>query len=295
MKKNILAVLFVSSFLVAGAQNSPSLFENYNTSPCQVAWQQPGAVQGIAGDDIVSDSFNITNGTLELTSVINPQSTPYFYALTNSVVSNCGNELGKGAVDVSGNGEIWIKAKASANTTVQVYIQEGNTPSLDLSKCSSSILKLNLTTNYQVFTLSNFSATSFVSNQPDIDLTNVGMLVFEAKDGNNNVDFDGKIMLDYLCLSQHCLWEISQGTNELTQNLVSVFPSPAQDEIKVQFTSFEAATVTITDMSGRIVSTEAISAGTTSKSFDVSKLESGIYMLQLISSEGMGVSKFVVE
>ena len=248
MKKNILAILFVSSFLVAKAQNSTSLFENFTTSPCQVAWMQPGAVQGTPGDDIVSDSFNIVDGTLELTSVINPQSTPYYYALTNIVVSNCGNELGKGAVDVSGNVKLLIKAKATSNTIAQVYIQEGNTPSLDLSKCSSSILKLNLTTTYQEFQISNIAATSFVVNQPNIDLTNIGMLVFEEKDGNNNVDFNGTIIIDYLCLSGYCYDLIHQGTNELTQDLVSVFPSPAQDEIQVQFTSSESSIITINDI-----------------------------------------------
>ncbi len=297
MKKNLLYLFFSISSSLLFAQNPNSIHDDFTQTPCQVAWTPVGPVQGFTGDDFISDTFNIANGSLDLTSIVSTQSTPYYYALTNSLVSICGNEMGLGGVDISGHCHIKfrIKARASSNTTVQVYIQEGNTPSYDLSKCSSTILKMNLTTNYQNFDVPDFSATSAVQNSANIDLTNIGMIVFEAKDGSADVDFSGVIQIDEITIGTNTY--ICEGVeeNEAESFFINVHPSPSSDNLMINYISLSNSIITISDINGKIIEKHIANQNSPLESIDVSKMNSGLYIISISSDEGVATSKFVVE
>jgi hypothetical protein len=249
----------------------------------------PGSVQGSPGHDFTAAVY--ANGALELTSAVNAQSGPFYYKLTSNTVSNCANEAGAGQVDISAHPHLRIKAKATGNTTVQVYVQEGSTESWDYSKFSSSVLKMNLTTSYQVFDLSAIAATSVTNGQPNIDLTKIGIIAFEAKDGANNVDFTGTVSIDFINLGN---FDVSVNEVSNVSNF-SVFPSPASSEVNVKFSSIETATVTLTDMTGRVLVSEQVAAGSYAKSFDVSNFAQGLYFVTVSGANGQTTEKFMVK
>ena len=290
MKKN---VLFVASLMIAAAANAQmpsSLKEDYSTTPCHAAWLVPGSVQGSPGHDLTAASYG--NGELTFTSTDNTGgSGPFYYKLTNDVVTNCGTEAGTGQVDISGHPHLRIKAKASANTTCQVYLQEGSTESWDYSKFSSSVLKLNLTTSYQVFDLTSIAATSITPGQPNIDLTKIGIVAFEMKDGATDIHFAGTITVDFIALGN-----FDVNVNEVSNvSNFTVFPSPATSEVNLKFTAQEAATVTLTDITGRVMVSEQVAAGSVSKSYDVSNFAQGLYFVTVSSASGQTTEKFMVK
>jgi hypothetical protein len=298
MKKNVLFIAMIFGLSIGKAQYANSLYEDFDgVSPCQTSWSTIGAVTYTPGDDFTSASFNLASSSLDITSINDSNSTPLYYALTDNVVTNCGNEMGKGRVEMYDcyHDYITIKARATANTTIQMYIQEGNSPSLDYSRFSESVLKMNLTTSYQVFEIHNISKKSILTNSPDIDLTNIGALAFEAKDGNASIDFTGKIQIDFIRIGIESY--LCNGVPEITSKnfYIEAYPSPAKDILNINFSSSENAIVSISDVNGKVVSTNASTISDPLKSIDISNYTSGLYFINVTSSDGVAVNKFVVE
>lgn len=79
---------------------------------------------------------------------------------------------------------------------------------------------------------------------------------------------------------------------------VAVYPNPTSSVINVALTSSlnENVTFQIIDMMGRVISTENISiAGDYTYTANTSDLSKGIYMVNVITSKGKSIHKFVVE
>ncbi len=76
---------------------------------------------------------------------------------------------------------------------------------------------------------------------------------------------------------------------------MSVYPNPASDNMTVSFEAEGDFTITLTDMAGRIVSTNAYNnlSGTQSISVPVTNLENGNYIIS-VATEGVSYNKVVV-
>lgn len=84
------------------------------------------------------------------------------------------------------------------------------------------------------------------------------------------------------------------GVEELEAKSVQVYPNPAQNEIHVQLEDLtEINTVTITDVTGAIVTEQTVSQSETN--VNVSALENGIYFVSVLGQNGTtGVKRIVV-
>jgi hypothetical protein len=80
---------------------------------------------------------------------------------------------------------------------------------------------------------------------------------------------------------------ISTGINSLDESGISLYPDPANDRLFIAGLS-QSATVSISDMTGRICSTPMLGS-----QIDVSALPPGIYLLRIQDSGGSVVRKFV--
>lgn len=79
---------------------------------------------------------------------------------------------------------------------------------------------------------------------------------------------------------------------------VTVYPNPTSSVINVALTSSlnEDVTFQIIDMMGRVISTENVNiAGDYTYTANTSDLSKGIYMVNVITSKGKSIHKFVVE
>jgi len=76
---------------------------------------------------------------------------------------------------------------------------------------------------------------------------------------------------------------------------VSVFPSPATNNVNLKFSAQENVSVTVTDITGRVMVTEQVSAGTYNKSYDVSTYAQGLYFVTISGANGQTTQKFMVK
>jgi len=85
--------------------------------------------------------------------------------------------------------------------------------------------------------------------------------------------------------------------NELNEGFeVNIMPNPTSDETTLQFASplAEETTLKLIGMDGKVVLEEVIEKGSTTKTIDVSTLNSAVYMVHLTSSKHTVVRKIVV-
>jgi uncharacterized repeat protein (TIGR01451 family) len=80
------------------------------------------------------------------------------------------------------------------------------------------------------------------------------------------------------------------GIEELSNGIFSIFPNPAENVLYVQSEN-ENSTYTIYDVSGKVSSTTNTSSS--NSSLDISSLSSGIYFIQCISGNEVGMIKFI--
>ena len=84
----------------------------------------------------------------------------------------------------------------------------------------------------------------------------------------------------------------------MEKNAINLFPNPASDKIYITSDiNLSGATITIADISGKIIKTElteSISTGLNYYQVDISNLIPGIYLLNIIDKSGNISSRKVV-
>ncbi|MCX6182044.1 MAG: T9SS type A sorting domain-containing protein [Bacteroidetes bacterium] len=79
-----------------------------------------------------------------------------------------------------------------------------------------------------------------------------------------------------------------------TSNL-NIFPSPANDVVNVNFEAKENVTVSITDITGRVMLTQNVNAGTQALKFNVSTFSEGMYFVNIAGASGSHTEKLMVK
>jgi hypothetical protein len=104
------------------------------------------------------------------------------------------------------------------------------------------------------------------------------------------VDGDYAVRIVYgSCVdTSDCAAVFGVGTNEIEQEIISVFPNPTNSNLTIQTTE-KIETVLIYNTSGTLVQTEI------KNNFSVENLPTGIYFLKIQTANGIGTSRFVKE
>ena len=77
---------------------------------------------------------------------------------------------------------------------------------------------------------------------------------------------------------------------------VSLYPNPAQENATMEIVGLDQdAKIVISDLQGRILSQEAISAGTTRYTVNVSNMASGVYYIRIVTDKAVSTQKLIVE
>ncbi len=96
---------------------------------------------------------------------------------------------------------------------------------------------------------------------------------------------------------ESCLDCSSSITEIELRNSMEVFPNPANTTVNVlaSFSKMQAVTVNLMDLSGRVLNTQKFNGlSALNTNFDVSNLSAGVYMLQLVSVDGVAVKQVSV-
>lgn len=294
-----LSCFFVLGFLnFSFTQNPNFLLEEFDgATPCFLALTPEGEFPGSTGDDLTDVSYD-TQQSLMMIDVKTHASehAPLYYVLSKGDDIDC--EPNKGAVNVSHpQSSYTIRAKASENMQVIVYLQEGNEPSLDSTKRNATPLILNLTTEMQSFCPNEIDANPAVGSTP-LDLSNIGGLVFElGKSDEINYDqVDGKIFIERLYFHQlgqgNCIdepWSIS----DVPSFNYQLFPNPNDGTFSIELEESQNSTVSIHGLSGNLIE-EMQSEGQSKIDFTTS-LSLGIYFIRIQTNTGTEVAKMIVK
>ncbi|MBQ2375092.1 MAG: T9SS type A sorting domain-containing protein, partial [Bacteroidales bacterium] len=80
------------------------------------------------------------------------------------------------------------------------------------------------------------------------------------------------------------------------QIAVSLYPNPASDNATLDINGLnQDAKIVISDLQGRILSQEAISAGETHYTINVSNMASGVYYIRIVTDKAVSTQKLIVE
>ncbi|MBO72711.1 MAG: hypothetical protein CMD35_03750 [Flavobacteriales bacterium] len=291
MKKILLSTFAVAS-LFATAQNPTSLVEEMDGStPCFLTWDPVGAFQGAAGHDFTSMVYDDSqeDGIMTFSAKTHAsQHGPLYYTLSAGDDQEC--FPAEGAVDISGNPKAEIRIKASSNVKINVYIQEGNSPSWDYSKFSASSFQIDVTTDWQFVTLENIADSS--GGGAAVDLSNIGGVAFELgkTDGVNFDNIDGTVSVDFIRFG-----DAANSTEEVVVEGFNVFPNPATDVLNVKFDATSATTVELTDLTGKVVSSQLVQAGAVNTTFATADINAGIYFVNVKNEIGSTTQKVVIK
>lgn len=74
----------------------------------------------------------------------------------------------------------------------------------------------------------------------------------------------------------------------------TVAPNPADESILVSFVSTESALLEVSDISGSVVISSAVSAGSNRVQLNTSSLQAGVYFVSVKSSNGISVKKVII-
>jgi hypothetical protein len=87
---------------------------------------------------------------------------------------------------------------------------------------------------------------------------------------------------------------LGTNTNILSIKDFSIFPNPTKDIVNVSNTSASINSIEVTDLNGRVVKTvNAIDASNTQ--VNISDLSSGVYMMKIVSDQGISTKKVIKE
>ena len=76
----------------------------------------------------------------------------------------------------------------------------------------------------------------------------------------------------------------------------TIYPNPAQDNATMEIVGLDQdAKIVISDLQGRILSQEAISAGETHYTINVSNMVSGVYYIRIVTDKAVSTQKLIVE
>jgi hypothetical protein len=78
---------------------------------------------------------------------------------------------------------------------------------------------------------------------------------------------------------------------ETTQNIARIYPNPAADVINIELKE-KAERIVLTDVSGRVVYTHAVSAAT--HAINTENLNNGVYFVKIYTAEKQSIEKIVI-
>jgi hypothetical protein len=77
---------------------------------------------------------------------------------------------------------------------------------------------------------------------------------------------------------------------------VSVYPNPATTQATLKLEGLQSdAKIVISDLQGRILSQDEISASTTTYTIDLNNIASGVYYIRIVADETISTQKLIVE
>jgi hypothetical protein len=152
-------------------------------------------------------------------------------------------------------------------------------PNCDVNNDASIEVNVAGATAPYIFTWNDASGTPVGTENP---LTGVGLGTY-----NMVITDENSCTYNYSFNITECV-----GVEELFQATINVFPNPSNGTFTINHDALNNASLSIYDISGKLIYSERITSGSTSTSVNV-EVPSGVYSLRIIA-EDMQIQKSVI-
>ncbi len=255
-------------------------------------------------NDTLSYDFQVTDSTFARDNNI-PTGTPYNVSTTDSAFAVTLFEL-MATDTVTG---IWIQLNApvSGDSTFGVIFDfDGSMPTTEIARGTLHIISASQNAYYLEFENGvELTAGSYAFGCYEGMNTTIGLDQSDAiyTAGTNFFYNAGNWTASGIQTARFIrpvLGHLSESTNgiespELTS--FKLFPVPASNFVHVTFGEMtsESGTIVLTDMNGRVISSQAVTKGTTKVQLDMSRVQSGSYFVRIQLGNNISVRKLIVE
>ncbi len=134
-----------------------------------------------------------------------------------------------------------------------------------------------------------------------VDITKIGFVVVGFRTNWDDVDkggvalISGTFKIDYIKIGSQTGGWLSTFDSQVISGALNIFPSPANDVVNVNFAAKENVTVSLTDITGRVVLSQNVAAGTQNLKFNVSNFSEGMYFVNIAGASGSHTEKLMVK
>lgn len=135
-----------------------------------------------------------------------------------------------------------------------------------------------------------------VNPNPSDEVVNFCVRVMDKRDTLNDGDFEDSLESNNIDCNEVTIISGETSIHEIkNNNLFSIYPNPASDNLHIQFpeTSFRPATISILDLNGKVWKQFHIHDTQSEESLDISTLSAGIYFLKCSNEKQDAFRKFV--
>lgn len=301
MKKLLLSTMAISAIATSVFAQAPTSGNQANATLTGYNYQFAGTKtdncdnKGVPGRDISTEypaygTYDVTGGELVITKdgskqLVDWESFPFLFtdAACNVV-----------EVDLTSGAAIEIKVNASV-AVPQMMFAIGGTD--DRFTDNSPILQpLVVGDNTITGTISDWKTW----DAKDVDKTKVKAAVLGFRTSYDDVTksvaaaTSGTFKVAYIKIGNQTGFS-SVFESNVVSGALRIFPSPATEQLNVNFDAKENVTVSLTDVTGRVVLSQNVSAGTQNLKFNVSNFSEGLYFVTISGASGSHTEKVMVK
>lgn len=206
---------------------------------------------------------------------------------------NCGNVDGS-PIDISGatNKVLTFRVKSTVDMdnflVYPIGIGGGNIIEYGKGQSGGWLNGVSATNTWAEYTI---GVDTLATNADGaVDLTSFIGVIIAPRNGLSYVD--GTFYIDYITMGDA---EAVVNTNDVVVNGLNVYPNPATDVLNVNFDATTASTVELTDLTGKVVSTQNAIAGSNTLSFTTASINAGVYFVNIKNANGNTTQKVIIK
>ncbi|MFM7023834.1 MAG: T9SS type A sorting domain-containing protein [Flavobacteriales bacterium] len=301
MRKLLLSAMAVSAIATSTFAQAPVSGNQANLTSTGYNFQFDGALSdncekmGVPGRDISTEfaayaTYSVSNGQLVIDKDGSKQAKDWesFPLLFTDAACNVVE------IDLSGGAAVEIKVNSSV-AVPQMMFTVGN----DDGFADNSPVLQPLSVGDNTITASITDWKTWEAKA--VDNTKIKAAVLGFRTSYDDVTkggaalISGTFKVDYIKIGNQAAGFESIFESNVIGGFLKVYPSPATSEVNINFEAKENVTVSLTDVTGRVVLSQNVAAGAQNLNFNVSTFSEGMYFVNIVGASGSHTEKLMVK
>ena len=310
------AILDYSSLAINGINNVGSIPYPWvlEYTPCRDTLEMSQLINVSVSSNVLVNSIDIQGqnghdaihtdmGTLQMGATVLPTN-----ALDGSLTWALINGTGFATLDANGllsavtDGTVMVKATANdgsgTSDTITITLTHQSTvfiSSITIQGAGNvnTILTAGGTLQMEAIALPTNETSSYfwsvVDGTGSATISNTGLLT-ASSNGTVSVTATSYDVMGQTATMEVTISNQTTGINEFSVQNLSIYPNPVQNELFIELGKVQVAEIYILDLTGKVVKSVA---NKNTKSIDVSSLTQGVYILEVVTENGVLTNRFI--